>query len=70
MADGALLAEPPVYERLLSADEFQRMIEAGVFAEEDRKIELDEGRIAVAPMDGGPHIQSMDPGFAARPGKR
>ena len=32
------------------------MIEAGVFAEEDRKLELDEGKIVVATMDEGPHL--------------
>jgi Uma2 family endonuclease len=55
MDDGALI-EPPVAPRLIDADEFQRMVEAGVFAEEERKIELDEGGIVVAPMDGGAHL--------------
>lgn len=56
MADSAQIDCPPLAQRLLDADEFQRMIEAGVFAEEDRKLELDEGRLVVAPMDGGPHL--------------
>ncbi len=55
MDDGQLLIDPPVKPRLIDADEFLRMIEAGVFAEEERKIELDEGRIVVAPMDGPAH---------------
>ena len=55
MDDGALI-EPPVAPRLIDADEFQRMVEAGVFADEERKIELDEGGIVVAPMDGGQHL--------------
>jgi Uma2 family endonuclease len=56
MADGQLLLDPPVEPRLIDADEFLRMVEAGVFAEDERKIELDDGRIVVAPMDGGPHL--------------
>lgn len=56
MADSAQIDYLPLAERLLDAEEFQRIIEAGVFAEEDRKLELDEGRIVVAPVDGGPHL--------------
>jgi Uma2 family endonuclease len=56
MADGQLLLDPPVEPRLIDADEFLHMVEAGVFAEEERKIELDDGRIVVAPMDGPAHL--------------
>jgi hypothetical protein len=56
MDDGALLIDPPVQPRAIDADEFQRMVEAGVFADDGRKIELDDGGIVVAPMDGGPHL--------------
>ena len=56
MADGQLLLDPPVEPRLIDADEFLLMVEAGVFADEERKIELDDGRIVVAPMDGPAHL--------------
>lgn len=56
MDDGQSLIEPPVEPRLIDAAEFQRMVEAGVFAEEERKIELDSGGIVMAPMDGGAHL--------------
>jgi|CXWL01.1.fsa_nt_gi Uma2 family endonuclease len=56
MDDGHLLIDPPVEPRLIDADEFQIMVESGVFADEERKIELDDGRIVVAPMDGPAHL--------------
>lgn len=55
MDDGQALLAPPVKPRPIDADEFLRMIEAGVFAEDERKVELDQGRIVVAPMDGPAH---------------
>ena len=56
MDDGVLTLPDPVAERPFSSLEFQEMVEAGVFADEAGKVELDAGRVIVAPMDGGPHL--------------
>lgn len=56
MDDGGLIFPEPVAERPFTSLEFQDMVEAGVFANEDGKVELDAGRVIVAPMDGGPHL--------------
>jgi Uma2 family endonuclease len=56
MDDGALTLPAPVAERRFTSLEFQEMVEAGVFAETEGKVELDAGRVIVSPMDGGPHL--------------
>jgi Uma2 family endonuclease len=47
---------PPIELRRFSNEEFEEMVEAGVFAREEGKVELAEGRVIVAPVDGGPHL--------------
>lgn len=37
-------------------DTLRKALEAGLFAEEDGKLELDGGLVIVAPMDGGAHM--------------
>lgn len=56
MRDAALVFPPPVAEHSISSLEFEAMINAGVFAEAEGKVELDGGKIIVSPMDGGPHL--------------
>jgi Uma2 family endonuclease len=56
MRDAALAFPPPVAELRIASPAFEAMIEAGVFAEAEGKVELDGGKIIVSPMDGGPHL--------------
>lgn len=42
-------------ERTFTRDELARMIEAGVFADDTRRIELLHGRLLVVPPEGPPH---------------
>ncbi|MDX2236960.1 MAG: Uma2 family endonuclease [Hyphomonadaceae bacterium] len=64
MADGARPLSLPLHmmdagprERLLTVAEFDRMGEAGFFAEEGRH-ELWDGRVMMAPSPGTPHIDN------------
>lgn len=56
MDDGSLTLPAPVAVRPFTSLEFQDMVEAGVFAEAEGKVELDGGSVIVSPMDGGPHL--------------
>ena len=48
--------EPPLEEKRFTAEDFLAMVEAGVFATTEGKVELADGRVVVAPVDGARHI--------------
>jgi Uma2 family endonuclease len=56
MDDGALHLPEPLTQRRFTSLEFQTLVEAGFFAGPDERVELVEGRLIVAPMDGGAHL--------------
>lgn len=45
-------------ERRFTRDELHRMIDAGVFADDTRRVELIHGRLLVVPPEGPPHAAS------------
>lgn len=70
---------PPIKEMRFTVDQFIEMVEAGAFAGIEGKVELAGGKVIVAPIDGGRHVEvgarlmmlwapriAADPGLAAR----
>jgi Uma2 family endonuclease len=47
----------PIEEMRFTVDQFIEMIEAGTFVGIEGKVELAEGRVIVAPIDGGRHVE-------------
>jgi Uma2 family endonuclease len=55
MPDAAVL-DPPISVRPISISEFEAMVNAGLFAGDEGKVELAGGQIIMAPHDGARHI--------------